>query len=52
MTDYEYKRHCKEVWYSEPFWSHHNGYEVQVKVHANGFADCKGTGTPVCGHMH
>ena len=43
MTDYEYKRRCKEVWYSEPFWSHHNGYKVVVKVHANGFADCKGT---------
>ena len=43
MTDYEYKRRCKEVWYSEPFWSHHNGYRVLVKVHANGFADCKGT---------
>lgn len=43
MTDYEYKRRCKEVWYSEPFWSHHNGYKVQVKVHANGYADSKGT---------
>ena len=43
MTDYEDKRYCKEVWYSEPFWSHHNGYKVQVKVHANGFGNCKGT---------
>ena len=41
MMDYEYKRCCKEVWYSTPFWSHHNGYKVQVKAHANGFADCK-----------
>ena len=43
MTDYEYKRRCKEVWYSQPFWSHYNGYKLLVKVHANGFADCKGT---------
>ena len=43
MTDYEHKRRCKEVWYSQSFWSHHNGYKAQVKVHANGFGDCKGT---------
>ena len=43
MTDYEYKKRCKEVWYSEAFWSHHNGYKVQLKLHANGFGDFKGT---------
>lgn len=43
ITDYEYKKRCKEVWYSEPFWSHHNGYKVQLKVHANGFGSGKGT---------
>jgi len=43
VTDFENKRRCKEVWYSEPFWSHHNGYKTQVKVHANGFGECKGT---------
>lgn len=43
VTDYECKRRCKEVWYGEPFWSHHHGYMVRMKVHANGFGECKGT---------
>ncbi|XP_065896824.1 TNF receptor-associated factor 3-like [Dysidea avara] len=43
ITDFENKRRGKEMWYSEPFWSHHNGYKAQLKVYADGFAECAGT---------
>ena len=43
MTEYSSKKRNKEIFYSDPFYSHLNGYKMRVKIHVNGTGSGEGT---------
>ena len=43
MTDFKQHKRDGDVWYSPPVYTHHQGYKILLKVHANGSGSCKGT---------
>ena len=43
MMNFSTHKKSNEIWYSPPFYTSTDGYKLQMKVHANGFGDGKGT---------
>ena len=43
MTEFEKHKQSGDAWYSEPFYTHHHGYKMCLRVDANGHGDGKGT---------
>ena len=43
MTEYSSKKRNKEVFFSDPFYSHLSGYKMRVKIHVNGTGSGEGT---------
>ena len=43
MTEFEKHKQGDDIWYSEPFYTHHHGYKMCLKVYANGREEGKGT---------
>ena len=43
MTNYSSKKKNKEIFFSDPFYSHLNGYKMRVKIHVNGTGSGEGT---------
>ena len=43
MTNFSTHKKSNEIWYSPPFYTSTDGYKLQMKVHANGCGDGKGT---------
>ena len=43
MTNYSSKKKNKEIFFSDPFYSHLNGYKIGVKIHVNGTGSGEGT---------
>ena len=40
-----------EVWYSPPFYTHHEGYKMCVRIYTNSYSKRKGEYTSVCIHL-
>ena len=51
MVDFAKSRQMKEDWYSEPFLAFNEGYQVCLRVYADGFGDGKGTHLSVFLHL-
>ena len=51
MVDFAKSRQMKEDWYSEPFLAFNEGYQVCLRVYADGFGDGKGTHVSVFLHV-
>ena len=43
MTEYSSKKRNKEIFFSDPFCTHLNGYKMRVKIYANGIGSGEGT---------
>ena len=43
MTNFEEYKRDNDTWYSPDFYTHHNGYNMCLQVHANGSASGRGT---------
>ena len=43
LTEFTRRKQFNNEYYSQPFYSHPNGYKLCLKVHANGFGNGKGT---------
>ena len=43
MSEYSSKKRNKEVFLSEPFYTHSNGYKMHFKIHVNGTGSGEGT---------
>ncbi len=43
MTNYQQHKRDDDIWYSPPVYTHHQGYKICLKVHANGSGSGKGT---------
>ena len=41
MSEYTKKKSGKVHWYSEPFFTHHQGYKMYLEINANGLGDKK-----------
>ena len=51
MFNYKEHKRVGDIWYSVPFYSTTNGYKLQLRVHANGFASGKNTHLSVGVHL-
>ena len=51
MTDFEKHKRKNDRWYSEPFYTHPDGYKMCLGVYANGSGDGKGTHVTVYVHL-
>ena len=49
MTEYSSKKRNKEVFFSDPFYTHLNGYKMRVKIHVNGIGSGEGTDLSISG---
>ena len=43
MTEFEEHKRNKDIWYSEPFYTHPRGYKLHLQVYANGNRNGKNT---------
>ena len=51
LSGFESKTRMSKEWYSAPFYSHFGGYNMCLRVYANGFGDGKGTHVSVYTHL-
>ena len=51
MVDFAKSRQMKEDWYSKPFLAFNEGYQMCLRVYADGFGDGKGTHVSVFLHL-
>ena len=51
MVGFANLKHNKEQWYSKPFLAFNEGYQVCLRVYADGFGDGKGTHVSVFLHL-
>ncbi len=43
MTDFKQHKRDDDCWFSPPVYTHHHGYKICLKVHANGYGPANGT---------
>ena len=51
MPEFSQHKSSKHGWYSPPFYSHHGGYKMCIRVDANGFGEGAGTHVSVFGSL-
>ena len=51
MTQFKKHKQDGDQWYSEPFYTHQHGYQMCLRVHANGFGTGKGTHISVYSYL-
>ena len=51
MTEYSVKKRNNEMFFSDSFYTHSNGYKMRLKVYANGNGSSKGTHLSIFSHL-
>ena len=51
MTNFQRHKRNKDVWFSEPFYTHPHGYKMCLGVNANGSGDGEGTHISLCVYL-